>query len=173
MGLDQYLYRKIYIKRWEWLPPSDQHHLTLTMVNPTYVTDEVGYWRKANAIHRWFVDNCGGGRDDCQEIEVSREQLATLAESVRTVLGASKLVDGVVTNGYSIEAGGEWKPILEPGKTLVDATVASEILPTMDGFFFGSTDYDQWYIEDLELTAEICQRALETEADYFIYQASW
>ena len=27
--------------------------------------EEVGYWRKANAIHGWFVRNVQNGKDDC------------------------------------------------------------------------------------------------------------
>lgn len=38
----------------------------------------VAYWRKANAIHKWFVDNCQDGVDECQEASVSREQLEQL-----------------------------------------------------------------------------------------------
>jgi len=38
----------------------------------------VVYWRKANQIHQWFVDNVQGGRDECQEVHVSREQLTEL-----------------------------------------------------------------------------------------------
>lgn len=39
---------------------------------------EVGYWRKANAIHNWFVREVQGGVDDCGTYSVSREQLAEL-----------------------------------------------------------------------------------------------
>ena len=39
---------------------------------------DVGYWRKANAIHRWFVDNVQGGVDQCQTSAVSREHIRTL-----------------------------------------------------------------------------------------------
>lgn len=39
----------------------------------------VAYWRKANAIHAWFVDNCQDGKDECQSSYVSREQLSDLA----------------------------------------------------------------------------------------------
>lgn len=39
---------------------------------------EVGYWRKANAIHKWFVDNVQEGKDDCGDYEVSREDLLRL-----------------------------------------------------------------------------------------------
>ena len=38
------------------------------------------YWRKANAIHGWFVRRCQGGIDECQESYVSREQLQELVD---------------------------------------------------------------------------------------------
>jgi hypothetical protein len=37
-------------------------------------------WRKANAIHGWFVRRCQGGEDNCKEYYVSREQLQELVE---------------------------------------------------------------------------------------------
>lgn len=46
---------------------------------------EVGYWRKANAIHNWFVENCGGGVDKCQQMEVSVEKLETLLDLCKQV----------------------------------------------------------------------------------------
>ena len=39
---------------------------------------EVGYWRKVNHIHRWFVENCQDGRDECQNSYVSRDKLKEL-----------------------------------------------------------------------------------------------
>ncbi len=39
---------------------------------------KIGYWRKANAIHKWFVDNVQNGEDECQHSYVSRENLNTL-----------------------------------------------------------------------------------------------
>ena len=50
------------------------------------VTAEVGYWRKANAIHDWFVKNCQGGEDDCRNAHVSSEDLAALRDICRKVL---------------------------------------------------------------------------------------
>lgn len=48
-----------------------------------YLTDsngnEVGYWRKANAIHGWFVDTVQNGVDDCGKYEVTYEQLVELS----------------------------------------------------------------------------------------------
>lgn len=48
--------------------------------------DEIGYWRKANAIHGWFVKNVQSDVDDCANYEVSREQLQNLRETVEQAL---------------------------------------------------------------------------------------
>ena len=39
---------------------------------------KVAYWRKANAIHGWFVDNIQDGVDDQNEYYVSKEKLEEL-----------------------------------------------------------------------------------------------
>jgi hypothetical protein len=39
---------------------------------------KVGYWRKSNHIHKWFVDNCQGGVDNCQETSVYQGDIETL-----------------------------------------------------------------------------------------------
>src|SRR5260221_4638829 len=38
------------------------------------------YWRKANAIHSWFVQNIQGGVDNCGRYEISWEQIAHLLD---------------------------------------------------------------------------------------------
>lgn len=35
-------------------------------------------------------------------------------------------------------------------KVLADHSLAEELLPTQSGFFFGSTDYDEWYFSDVK-----------------------
>jgi len=35
-------------------------------------------------------------------------------------------------------------------EVLADHSKAQELLPTQSGFFFGSTEYDEWYFNDLE-----------------------
>jgi hypothetical protein len=47
---------------------------------------EAMYWRKANAIHKWFVDNVQGGKDECNEHFVSIEQLTKLRDVCAAVL---------------------------------------------------------------------------------------
>jgi hypothetical protein len=46
----------------------------------------VAYWRKANAIHKWFVDNVQGGEDDCGEYPVSRYQLRELQALCKEII---------------------------------------------------------------------------------------
>lgn len=43
-----------------------------------FVDFTVAYWRKANAIHCWFVRNVQENKDDCSYYYVSREKLQEL-----------------------------------------------------------------------------------------------
>lgn len=106
------------------------------------VTVQAGYWRKANAIHAWFVKNVQGGVDECQTVRVEREQLALLRQACKDVLA--------------------------------DPTLAKELLPSQEGFFFGGTDYDEDYFDDIKHTIKVCNKALEAP-DYisYSYRSSW
>lgn len=46
----------------------------------------VCYWRKANAIHRWFIENVADGVDDCKPVYVSVEDLEKLLSLARKAL---------------------------------------------------------------------------------------
>lgn len=182
MGLDMYLHKKYYVKNWEHTPESKRHSITILQGGrhsniPTdkivHIETEVAYWRKANAIHRWFVENVQDGVDNCEQFYVNREQLEELLETVTRVLEASELVDGKISNGQTFEDG-EWKDILVEGKLIKDPTVAIELLPTQSGFFFGGTEYDQYYYEDLEYTKKVLEELLATEDEgEFYYESSW
>lgn len=106
------------------------------------LTVNVGYWRKANQIDAWFVENIQQGVDECQESYVSREHLTLLRGICDTVLK--------------------------------DRSKAPELLPTRSGFFFGSTEYDEDYFQDLVDTIKIIDVALTLPQDWdFSYYASW
>ncbi len=182
MGLDMYLTRRTYIT------PDERKTIKLSgierPIDPArvkYISEDAGYWRKANQIHRWFVENVQDGNDDCQAYTVSREQLQELLELVNKVLDASKLVKGKVKNGETLQTdlqgNSYWQPDYEDGEYIEDLTVAKELLPTQAGFFFGGTDYDQWYINDLKETKRILTAALSKKDDTYHsdyqYQSSW
>jgi hypothetical protein len=136
---------------------------------------EVGYWRKANAIHKWFVDNVQNEVDDCGYYEVSKEKLEELLDICTTIKGRSKMAKGYVKNGETYN-GGKWCPIMEEGEYIENPEVAAELLPTQSGFFFCSTEYDQWYMRDIENTIFILTKALETtdfDREMVVYSSSW
>lgn len=137
--------------------------------------EEVGYWRKANAIHRWFVENVQNNVDDCGRYEVSKEQLEELLAACIKVRDESKLASGWVKNGERCE-NGQWFPCVEEGEYIENPEVAEELLPTQGGFFFGSTDYDQWYMRDIFDTIDILTKVLGTtdfDREIITYYASW
>ena len=139
------------------------------------IFEGVGYWRKANAIHRWFVDNVQDGYDDCGYYEVTKEQLEELLGICNTIITEIKMKHGRVTNG-STYANGIWCPNIEEGDVVVNPEIAQELLPTQAGFFFGSTDYDQWYMQNIADTIEILTKTLK-ETDFnkqmIVYTSSW
>ncbi len=138
--------------------------------------EQVGYWRKANQIHAWFVENVQGGTDDCNSYEVTKEQLETLLGICKTIKKSCKLVKGTVNNGYTFDSTMKMVGIQEEGKVMTNSEVAHKLLPSRDGFFFGSTDYDQWYMQDIDSTIEILTKVLK-ETDFnthtISYQSSW
>jgi hypothetical protein len=143
MGLDMYLNAK----RFMW-HTEDELAATVAQAFPELkgrrvkqVIVEAMYWRKCNAIHKWFVDNVQEGNDDCGDYWVSREQLETLRQLILEVLD----------------------------------TKDASLLPPQVGFFFGSTDVDEWYWEDLRRTADGLEKALNEfpESWDFEYHSSW
>jgi len=111
------------------------------------ISVQIGYWRKANQIHHWFVKNVQDGKDECQRAYVTAENLTELLAIVNAVLSAG------------------------------DVGNAAMLLPTGSGFFFGSTEYDEWYFKDLEHTKAMLEGILGNAAllkDWDIYyQSSW
>lgn len=192
MGLDMYLYRKSYVRNWSHMSPEELHQITVKKNKKTHpwinpknisgITELVGQWRKANAIHDWFVNHVQNGEDDCREYDVELSQLQELYDTCVLVRDNTKLVDGQIKNGYSCkEVDGKFVeiPIMEPGKTVADKSVAEDLLPTASGFFFGSTDYDEYYMEDINDTIRILEPLLKLEipkgfnSPDYSYRSSW
>lgn len=117
MGLDMYLERK-------------KRNVEADAEN---AWEEVMYWRKANQIREWFVNNLLDVVENCKRTPVYLSDLEELVETCETVLA--------------------------------DHSKAKELLPTSSGFFFGGTEYDEWYYQDLEETVEGLKRVIE-ETDW-------
>jgi len=160
MGLDMYLYKKTYVKRWEHTEPEKLYTVDVLRggkpvphIKPErikFVTEEVAYWRNANHIHQWFVDNVQyasyiwNGVDECQTSYVYSSVLQKLLDVCKQVVE---------------------NPDLAP-----------ELLPTQEGFFFGSTKYDEGYFDDVKETITMLESILSEEGaerSDFEYRASW
>lgn len=92
MGLDQYLRAKLYTSKNFF--NNDFEKIKSQFSNVSLANDcasitisfTVGYWRKANAIHNWFVENCQEGNDNCEEAYVRREQLLELKKLCEEII---------------------------------------------------------------------------------------
>ena len=153
MGLDMYLNKKTYVKRWNHTPDHSVYNITIdrerghgiNMERITFIEEELMYWRKANHIHKFFIDRCAEGEDNCQEIYIGDGVIGDLIERLKKVVKAK------------------------------DDKVSAELLPTGSGFFFGSTEFDEYYYEECERTLNELSDLIDngdTDCDLY-YQASW
>jgi hypothetical protein len=104
----------------------------------TWVVTRAGamYWRKANAIHAWFVNTVQDGVDDCRHAPVGVTDVEKLRDLCQSLLTLRQ------TNPAEAEA------------------EALRVLPPQAGFFFGSTDVNEYYWEDLTRTVQGLTRVL-------------
>lgn len=153
MGLDMYLHAKKYVGGWSHMKDTTEYQTIRSLFPDVPVSDDspsaevqftVGYWRKANAIHSWFVQHVQGGEDECRPHYVPREKL----ESLRDACKLEMLV-----------------PVGESGAGILEPT---------SGFFFGKAERDEWYYDNLGRTIEIIDKCLSMSDDWsFEYQSSW
>lgn len=132
-------------------------------------------WRKANAIHNWFVQNVQHGVDDCGEYVISRGDLEELRRVCQKILDEAVMKPGKVHNGDRL-VNGNWEPMYEDGEVVINPEVCETYLPSQGGFFFGSTDYDHYYIEDIKDTINIIDRVMKEvnwETETVSYSSSW
>jgi hypothetical protein len=104
MGLDMYLRGKRFLSQYDDQDKSTSDELTEKFFTPEKgdsdfafrvqeVVAELGYWRKANAIHKWFVDNVQDGVDDCGDYYVTREKITELRDVCNKIIEDNSLAD--------------------------------------------------------------------------------
>jgi len=87
MGLDMYLNAKKYLWRTKDAEVAKQIGEILEVGNRVKeITIEAAYWRKANHIHAWFLENVQNGEDNCREYDVDRDKLIELLQTCRQCL---------------------------------------------------------------------------------------
>ena len=105
----------------------------------------------------------------------TQTDIEELLNTCKLVLENSKLVDGEIL-AYQTLKDGEWVKVCEKGKVIENTEYAEEYLPTQEGFFFGGTRYDEYYLENIKDTIEILTKVLD-ETDFIneaiLYTSSW
>ena len=144
MGLDMYLSRNLkqngnVLK----ITPQDEFNNDAfakllkhaTQSNEPYlqpnISVNIAYWRKANAIHQWFISHCADDVDHCQDIAVDIEDLHELKDTCERILKAPN-----------------------------DIKLMERLLPPQEGFFFGDTDLKDadtlnFYLDNVKYTNHI------------------
>ncbi len=182
-----YLYKKTYVKNWNHTPDEQKHSISVMIggevrkdIKPeriSYITEQVAYWRKFNALHGWFVNECGNGEDNCQEIYVDREKM-------RELLDILNQVQNLLNNSIlSVKVLKDWNGKDYEVEVYECEDEVKELFCPTEGFFFGSTEVDKYFKQDVEETIETIDgllKELEGEdvvkgfyAGDFYYQASW
>ena len=173
MGLDMYLEGKFYFggrfnedkdiielkRKVLWEKEEVIYRINTQLIES--ITLSLCYWRKVNAIHKWFVDNCFEGEYDeykGEDIDVSISQLKKLKDICKDVLDLLSEAKDYKTK-----------------KDIID-----RLLPMQDGFFFGFDDSEEgieYYIEDIKETIPKLDNALKVieqyNLGYAVYCASW
>ena len=168
MGLDMYFSRRTYVSSFKntrdsegnWgvrdvnnmelkFDDADLSHINLQ--NVRYIEEIFGEFRKFNALHSYVVDNFGGGEDKCQVIYLDIDNLIQIHEMLSLV---------------------------QESLSIGDKVIAGQTLPPKEGFFFGSTEIDKWYEEDVKEAVEVFGKIIEEHSIVghnasYSYQASW
>jgi hypothetical protein len=150
MGLDMYLVRKTYVKNWEHMSPEEKHTITITGPAASWIQESrISEVVEEVAYWRKFNALHNWFVNRCQNgVDDCRD-----AYVEREVL--EELVQ-LLTD------------------VLNDPDSARERFPPQSGFFFGSTEIDDWYWSDVRETRDLIEKLLkETPRSDYYYHSSW
>lgn len=159
MGLDMYLYLRKYESCGRWdkdyekkvngFYPEELKEFAKQIDANNFMSKEtkyqVGYWRKVNSIHHWFVEECAEGEDNCRPIYVPLHKLQELKELVDKVLANRTKANELLPNQKGFFFGSQ----------------------DYDEWYFKDLEYTQEILNDVI-------KFVKEHDDYdIIYQASW
>ena len=141
---------------------------------------ELSYFRKVNFLVKFFNDKImmdyEGTIPDGLDIPITKEWCEELLEK------CNKIVDkyNELKASYIPDTNDDNTNLFESKEANnLFAKFASEILPTMAGFFYGSTDYDEWYLNDVKDVIVHLHNNIIPEFDkldddeYIVFNADW
>jgi hypothetical protein len=116
-----------------------------------YKKEEVLYWRKANQIQNWFdklsIERTGKPIQNCEDFQITKEDIENLLDD------CEKAIELYKSNNID---------------------ELEDLMPTVAGFFFGPTDYNEGYLNNLEEAVRGLKELLDEDSDAtYIYNAWW
>jgi len=149
MGLDMYLNKRTYVQQWEH-NGADNYEVEVTKggkpvkINPKKV--------------KYIIEEAGYWR---KQNQIHR----WFVENIQ---------NGTDDCGEYYVSKADLETLLELcEKVKADNSLADGLLPGASGFFFGGTEYDEWYYNGIDNTIEILKEALEDENGEYLYSSSW
>lgn len=172
MGLDMYLYKckkEDYLRRKDsedalsWMFVEAQcakWERELPLLFKPQMTEECAehqcklaiFWRKANQVYGWLVDNAGADLNGDVTL-VTKEHILALRNACEQVIR-----DGIGPKGY------------------IRKRVCKCLLPTTKGPFFGDYNYNNDYMDEVRYTLTELNKLIETtdfEKDVLLFTSSW
>ena len=173
MGLDMYLYKcneEDYLRRkdsedalrWMFVEAQcEKWERELPLLFKPQMTEEqcakhkcklAIFWRKANQIYGWLVDNVGADLNGDVTL-VGKEQIVSLRNTCEQVIR-----DGIGPKGY------------------IRKRVCRRLLPTTEGPYFGDYIYDKDYMDEVRYTLAELNKLIDTtdfEKEVLLFASSW
>jgi hypothetical protein len=150
MGLDMYLDKRTYVRQWEHIEADKQYNVEVTKggestnINPKKV--------------KYIIEEAGYWR---KQNQIHR----WFVQNVQ---------DGIDNCGEYYVSKSDLEKLLELCLAVkLDHSQAEELLPAASGFFFGNTEYDEWYFNGIDNTIDILKEALKDEDGDYYYSSSW
>jgi len=157
MGLDMYLEKRNYVKNWNYMSNNEKHNVVVT--------------KNGEPVSH-----------------IKPERITYVNEEVGYWCKANHIHNWFVENVQEgkDDCGDYWvnkedlEKLLDLCKQIIeDPSKAEELLPTRSGFFFGGTEYDEYYMNSIEHTINILEEVLSEvdERGYLhgeiYYSSSW
>jgi hypothetical protein len=158
MGLDMYLTKKTYVQNWDFMKESEKNYVS--------------------------IEGADAGHIKSERVQYITEQLCYWRKASQIHKWFIDNVQGGVDDcgKYTVSLP-ELKQLMDVCyEVITDNSKADELLPTSSGFFFGSTNYDEFYFTQVTNTYKILKELVDELEKYktplndrawIEYQASW
>ena len=154
MGLDMYLTKKTYVKNWSHQTKEETFTISVKKGGKKFdgiQTKRISYIEEEVMYWRKFNALHAWFVRECQDgVDDCRDAYVD-DDKLKDLLHILKQIDA-------------------------NHSLADELLPTQQGFFFGSYTYDEWYYKDVKDTIKVLEKEFDDNGNLsgsYYYHSSW